>query len=167
MRKSAALKLVDQTIDNIQKIFQKTPYCFLSEDDFKCQIYAKIQSKLGERFSIHTETSFYGESGKLSSKPDISIYVKNGIETKQNKFFWEVSPDDVVAIMEIKFFKDRSKLKESTTKDIEKLKMLLNKNPKTTGYFVVFAFPTVDMAFAEKKCKKLGIKFYCCSFLQE
>ncbi|BBM86651.1 hypothetical protein [Candidatus Uabimicrobium amorphum] len=166
MNKREALKLLEKSIIDVQEKFKESPYCFLSEDDFKCHIYARILGELGDRFSIHTETSFRDGNSKLSKKPDLSIYVKKGIKREQEKFFWEVFADDVLAIVEIKFFKAHSKKNEELAmKDIEKLESLLEMNPTAKGYFVAFSFPKLNMDIIKKRCKSIRGKFYYCSFL--
>ena len=168
MNKREAIKLLEKSIIDVQQKFKESPYCFLSEDDFKCHIYARILSELGDRFSIHTETSFRDGNSKLSKKPDLSIYVKKGIKHEQKKFFWEVFTDDVLAIVEIKFFKAHSKKNEVLAmKDLDKLESLLEINPNAKGYFIVFSFPKLDMDVVKKRCKSVGCKFYYCNFLSK
>ena len=166
MNKREAIKLLEKSIIDVQEKFKESPYCFLSEDDFKCHIYARILCELGDRFSIHTETSFRDGNSKLSKKPDLSIYVKKGIKREQEKFFWEVFADDVLAIVEIKFFKAHSKKNEELAmKDLDKLESLLEINPNAKGYFIVFSFPKLDMDAVKKRCKNIGCKFYYGNFL--
>ena len=168
MNKREAIKLLEKTIIDIQQEFTTTPYKFLSEDDFKCHIYAQILRGLGEKFSVHTETSFRDGDGKLSKKPDLSIYVKKGIKTHNEKFSWEVFSDDVLAIIEIKFFKGNSKKNDSSAmNDIDKLESLMKINPKARAFFAVFSFPELDMTHIEKRCKDLNIRFHYCSGIKK
>ena len=126
--------LLERTALDIKEIYQSGEKDFLSEDDFKCTLFSLFDKNienmnLSDKFSVHTEVSYYGGGDNLKYRPDLSIFKKKLLKTNSASFDWSIPEKGVASIIEIKFIKkNRTKIYEEIEKDLKKLSKLSKNN---------------------------------------
>src|SRR5579862_7955597 len=126
--------IIDDVISELKECYCSASdrrYRFLSEDDFKCYLYARLHEKLyGQNdpfdcnVALHSEVSF-GLDGRYDNRPDISLFFRNYFRDSRC-FNFKCPGESVVAFIEIKFVKSRSQdTLALIDKDAKKLQRLL------------------------------------------
>lgn len=153
---------------NIQDIIRKTlkdfvkyqwkAKKFLTEDDLRCRLFCKLQSKLEEysNISVHAEVRWYGDKGPegqlpLKCRSDIVIIDRTDLRDNETLLFELPSKgygfNKYYCIIEIKLRRpnDKSsdkKFEEIIKKDVDKLKEIREKtaefNTNKSYYVMVF-----------------------------
>ena len=164
------------TIKNIEKEYQMIKGLILTESDLKCHIYLRLMQKMKYKYpsltrdagiyanQIHSELSWYDDSGKLTIKPDITILESSGLSivrgsgnrinlpSKQYEFKGRA------IIFELKFIRDKRGI---TTKifnqkimpDYNKIQRLFNRLDMQGMFNQVFCF-FVIFNKTNKVCKE-------------
>ena len=158
---------VKRVIDNLAKEFCKVRGLLLTEDDLKCQLFAKLKEIPGIGKpkksadpdvlapSIHAEISWFDERGQLALKPDLTLIdpsnlsisrsLQPGIPFPRKGFHFTGE----AIIIELKFYRGINGIPSSAVRtisdDIQKIQRLIRKNTrpsnqtKVHGFVVVFA----------------------------
>lgn len=148
MENKLIFEIVKNELTKIQNTYslKESKKRFLSEDDFKCQFFGMIhksliENNLEDKYSVHSEISFYNKENRLRYRPDISIIENKYFEMGNKSFDWTLDSDGASVLIEIKFIKKaNSKVFDNINKDMEKLSLLSNLNEKLKSFMICFDF---------------------------
>ena len=160
--------IIEAKIKEIEKEYQQSQGLILTEDDLKCLLYRKLMGipKLSKitrtqdqnifANSIHTEVSWYDDSGKLTIKPDITILEPKNLSILHGCYDYEARLPSKqfefhgkAIILELKFVRNKTGIRNATLngpirKDFEKIERLFerlesqNKPDEVFCYFIIF-----------------------------
>ncbi len=90
-------KIIENSINELVKVFSKRPDLFLTESDLRCYLAAELlkipdfssmQKTIDGFLSIplHSEVRWYGKSGKLKYRSDVVILSPEDLRVKEKTF---------------------------------------------------------------------------------
>ncbi len=160
-------RLVERTISEVEKDYQKTQGLILTEGDLQCILYQRLgkysifskskptSDKMVLSPSLHTELSWYDDQRRLTIKPDITILdqkylsILHGTGDKAKLPSKSCSFGGDAILLELKFIRSKGGIRAKTVekelrKDLNKIDRLLQRLDdqhapyKIFCYFVVF-----------------------------
>ncbi len=170
-------QIVEKSILEIIEEFNSNPDVFLTEEDVRCHLVAKLlQNKQlstladtadgSKSIPIHTEVRWYGASGKLRYRSDIVLLKTNSLKTKRSFHLPTkgYSFDEFYSIIEVKLrrIRPRSDKKYLTLikEDFERLQALIEDTPGVNATFHLICFdkksdlsPNLDRYYHDPKIK--------------
>lgn len=158
---------ITRAVQEIATEFRASPGIILTEDDLKCRLFGRLSNSstfggvhatADEGISaskVHAEVSWFGDDGKLTIKPDLTILdpscmsltrsMKDNMRFPSKRFHFIGQS----IIFEIKFVRDGRKFKRSEFKSIERdFEKILGLFERLSGsgheklvfcYFVIFS----------------------------
>lgn len=162
MINNSLLNSIMQEIKNIESDFQSNQGLLLTEDDLKSQIYSRVSGLINMRQKtmdnhiwgspLHTELPFYDNNGKLTIRPDITIFNPSemsilhgvGIYIKGDKIAYGKLPSKScefggkTIVIEIKFYRGKSGISKrsllSVRKDVSKILRLMRRHNRPASH---------------------------------
>lgn len=147
------VQIIAQIIQEIAKFYESGLVArrqFLSEDDYKCFVYAALHKNLFDDWetavsspiTLHIEISFCDENNIARFRPDITLLRRDKMQFEDGRFQWNFSKDAAIAAIEIKFIKSPAQagFVEAIASDCQKLTDLQRSNSNLYGFMLCFSY---------------------------